>query len=85
MVPVATVAEVFDSIQRVKSAAKDFGTNFFPVQKKLQSWIDHQELFVENRGEAAFFFSQGPRFLAFLFLRCGYINLGARTRRIDRG
>jgi ribosomal protein S18 acetylase RimI-like enzyme len=62
MVPVATVAEVFDSIQRVKSAATDFGTNFFPVQKKLQAWIDHQELFAENRGGAAFFFRKDRDF-----------------------
>ena len=44
MKPVATVSEVFDAIQRAKAGAPDFCTNFFPVQKKVQDWIDHDEL-----------------------------------------
>jgi ribosomal protein S18 acetylase RimI-like enzyme len=56
MVPVATVAEAMETIQRVKLGAGAFATNFFPVQKKLQGWIDHGELSMINRGGAAFFF-----------------------------
>ncbi len=55
MQPVDTVNQVFTAIQRVKSKAPGFCTNFFPVPQKLQSWIDHGELFCEHQSEAAFF------------------------------
>jgi len=56
MQPVETVDQVFTAIQRVKSNASAFCTNFFPVPQKLQNWIDHSELFCECRPEAACFF-----------------------------
>ena len=56
MQPVDKVDRVFTVIQRVKSSAPAFCTNFFPVPQKLQNWIDHGELFYEHRPEAAFFF-----------------------------
>ena len=55
MGPLATVGQVFDAIQTVKSNAPEFCTNFFPVQRKLQGWIDHGELFGEVHRGAAFF------------------------------
>jgi hypothetical protein len=55
MGPLATVGQVFDAIQTVKSNAPEFCTNFFPLQPKLQGWIDHGELFGEVRDGAAFF------------------------------
>jgi len=52
---VQTVGQVFDSIQNVKAGASAFCTNFFPVQARVQTWIDHGELFSETRERAAFF------------------------------
>jgi hypothetical protein len=60
MILAPTIGGVFDAIQQVKTGAPAFCTNFFPVQRKLQEWIEHGELLVENRGEAAFFFASGP-------------------------
>lgn len=58
MIPVKTVAQVFDEIQRAKAGATAFCTNFFPVQSRLQGWIDHGELSGEIRGGVAFFLRQ---------------------------
>src|SRR5437899_422703 len=55
MIPVNTVPQIFDAIQRAKTGASAFCTNFFPVQSKLQGWIDHHELFSEIRDRASFF------------------------------
>jgi len=55
MSPINTVAEVFDAIQAAKAGATDLHTNFFPVQTKLQDWIDHGELLGEPRAGVAFF------------------------------
>ena len=55
MSPVQTVGQVFDSIQQVKAGALAFCTNFFPVQAKVQTWIEHNELFSEMGERAAFF------------------------------
>src|SRR5689334_13981342 len=55
MSPVQTVGQVFDSIQHVKAGASAFCTNFFPVQAKVQAWIDHGELFSQMTDRAAFF------------------------------
>ena len=58
MTPVGSAAQVFDAIGGVKSSASAFCTNFFPVQKKLESWIEHGELFADIQSGAAFFFRQ---------------------------
>jgi hypothetical protein len=55
MSPVNTVGQVFEAIQKVKAGAAAFCTNFFPVQRKLQGWIDHGEFFGELRDGSAFF------------------------------
>lgn len=62
MTPIRTVNEVFDAIQQAKAGALEFGTNFFPVQRKLQDWIDHEELHGEFRDCASFFFRQDRDF-----------------------
>ncbi len=56
MTPVGSTVQVSEAIDRVKSSAPAFCTNFFPVQKKLESWIGHGELFADIRSGAAFFF-----------------------------
>src|SRR5215467_15064654 len=67
MSPVRTVAEVFDAIQQAKTGAADFRTNFFPVQSKLQSWIDQGELSSNRRDGATFFFKKDRDFQHFYF------------------
>lgn len=79
MIPVRTVDEVFTAIQQVKAAAPAFCTNFFPVQKKLQGWIEHGELTSESRDGAAFFFRRDRDLQHFYF--CG-ASVAALQREI---
>jgi hypothetical protein len=67
MIPAKATADVLDAIQQVKAGAPAFCTNFFPVQRKLQEWIEHGELQVETREDAAFFFRQDRDFRHFYF------------------
>ncbi len=67
MNPVKTVGEVFDAIQQVKAGAADFRTNFFPSPLKLQSWIDHNELFSKPHEGATFFFKKDRDFWRLYF------------------
>jgi len=62
MTPVATVSQVFDAIQQAKAGAPDFCTNFFPVQKKVQNWIEHREFFGAFRSDAVFFYRRDRDF-----------------------
>jgi hypothetical protein len=62
MTPIQTVSQVFDAIQQAKAGAPDFCTNFFPVQRKIQDWIDHGELIAEFRDDAVFFFRRDRDF-----------------------
>jgi ribosomal protein S18 acetylase RimI-like enzyme len=55
MIPLTAVGQVFDAIQATKMGASAFCTNFFPVESKLQAWIDHAELQAEQRGKSVFF------------------------------
>jgi ribosomal protein S18 acetylase RimI-like enzyme len=67
MIPAQAIGGVFDAIQQVKAGAPAFCTNFFPVQRRLQEWVEHGELLIENRGEAAFFLRQDRDFWHFYF------------------
>src|SRR5258708_2744627 len=67
MSPVTTVEQVFAAIQKVKADASAFCTNFFPVQRKLQGWIDQGELHGDFRQETAFFFRKDRDFRRFYF------------------
>src|ERR1700676_2517846 len=67
MSPIQTVSQALEAIQQAKAGATAFCTNFFPAQAKLQAWIDHQELFGEARGQAAFFFRKNRDFFHFFF------------------
>ena len=55
MTPVTTVTEVSDAVQRAKTGATTYCTNFFPTQPKLQGWIDHGELAGEFQDRVTFF------------------------------
>jgi ribosomal protein S18 acetylase RimI-like enzyme len=76
MIPAPAIGGVFDAIQQVKTGAPAFCTNFFPVQRKLQEWIEHGELLLENRGEAAFFLRQDRDFWHFYFCARDVAALG---------
>ncbi len=67
MTNVRTVDDVFAAIQKVKAAAPEFCTNFYPVQKKLQEWIVHGELASECHDSVAFFFRKDRDLQHFYF------------------
>ncbi len=67
MTPVTASSQVFDAIQKAKTGASAFCTNFFPVQAKLDAWIKHGELFVEARDGAVFFFRREQNFWHWYF------------------
>ncbi len=67
MSPIQTPAQVFDAIRQAKTGATAFCTNFFPVESKLQGWIDHAELFAEWHPGAACFFRNDRDFWHFYF------------------
>jgi ribosomal protein S18 acetylase RimI-like enzyme len=67
MILIQTPGQVLDAIQKAKADARAFCTNFFPVESKLQSWIDHGELSAEWHPKAAFFFRTDRDFQHFYF------------------
>jgi hypothetical protein len=80
MNPVKNVTEVFAAVQQVKAGAAAFCTNFFPVERKLQGWIDHGELLVELRDEAAFFLRKDRDFWHLYFCAASTAALEGRAR-----
>lgn len=76
MTPIQTVGQVFDAVQKAKAGATAFCTNFFPVESKLQGWIDHGELFGELHAGAAFFFRSDRDFRHFHFCAANISALG---------
>lgn len=90
MRPVNTVGQVFDAIQQVKAGAPAYCTNFFPVQRKLGAWIDHEEFFGETQNGAAFFFRRDRDFWHLYFCAASMAALeqgmaalpGLKTERI---
>jgi hypothetical protein len=75
MSPIGTVIEVFDAIRKVKEGASQFDTNFFPVQQKLQDWIDRGELLVDLRDGAAFFWRKDRDFWHLYFCTASLSSL----------
>jgi len=67
MTPVRNVADVMTAIQTVKDGATAFCTNLFPVQQKLQAWIDRAELLGGATEESACFLRQDRDFWHFYF------------------
>ena len=67
MISVRTVGEVFEAIQRAKVDASAFTTNFFPVQARLQSWINRSELLAEVRDGVASFLRKDRNFWHYYF------------------
>ncbi len=55
MTPVTDANAVASAVQAVKARGGDFRTNFFPSPKKLQTWIEHTELFIVPHDELAVF------------------------------
>jgi ribosomal protein S18 acetylase RimI-like enzyme len=75
MIQFRKVDEVFDAIQKTKTKAFDFRTNFFPMPAKLQNWIERDELLGEVRDGAAFFFRKDRDFFRFYFCAGGLEKL----------
>jgi hypothetical protein len=75
MTPIGKVTEVFDAIQKAKEGTSGFATNFFPVQQKLQGWVDHGELFVEFRDGSAFFWRKDRDFWHLYFCAASLASL----------
>lgn len=67
MEPVGNIGQVYGAIQKAKTGASGFITNFFPVQRKLQGWIDHGDFFCESDESAALFFRKDRDFQHFYF------------------
>ena len=82
MTQIRTVDEVFAAIQQVKAAAPAYCTNFFPVQKKLQGWIEHGELKCESRNGAAFFLKQDRDLQHFYFCAASVAALQGELRNL---
>ena len=68
---VDSMDEVFAAMQKVKSHASAYCTNFFQVPKKLQSRIEQGDLFLEESPGAAFFFSADHDFWRIHFCAAG--------------
>jgi len=79
MSPVTAVGQVFDAMQKAKTGAPAFCTNFFPVQGKLQGWIDHGELQAELRDGSAFFLRKDRDFWHLYFC---VVNAAALQREL---
>jgi len=75
MSPLQTPGQVFDAVQQAKAGATGFCTNFFPVELKLQAWIDHGELLVEQHDGAALFFRTDRDFRHFYFCAANPVAL----------
>jgi hypothetical protein len=76
MIPIQTTGEVFNAVQKAKAGATAFCTNFFPVESKLQGWIDHGGLLAEMHDGAAFFFRKDRDFQRFYFCAADMTALG---------
>jgi len=67
MTSMQTPEQVFDAVQKAKAGAAAFCTNFFPVEAKLRSWIEHGELSAELRDGVTFSFRRDRDFLRLYF------------------
>jgi ribosomal protein S18 acetylase RimI-like enzyme len=79
MSPITAVSQVFDAIQKAKTGASAFCSNFFPVEGKLQAWIDHGELLGELREGVVFFLRRDRDFWHLYF--CA-VNLPTLQREL---
>jgi len=78
MEPVGNIGRVYSAVQKAKTGASGFITNFFPVQRKLQGWIDYGDLFCESDESAALFFRKDRDFRHFYFCAANAVALQER-------
>jgi len=83
MSPVRTAGEVLEAIQKIKAGATAFSTNFFPVQSKLDSWIAHEELTMEERDGVTFFLRKDRDFAHLYFSAANPPALGRELRQLS--
>ncbi len=55
MQPAVSIREVGEAVNRARTGASEYCTNFFPSPQKLQGWIDHGELLCDERAGVPFF------------------------------
>lgn len=82
MIPVRSAGEVFEAIQKVKSVATAFCTNFFPVQSKLENWVAHQELTSHSSNGATFFARKDRDFAHLYFCAANPALFGRELQRL---
>jgi ribosomal protein S18 acetylase RimI-like enzyme len=68
---ITNVDEVFGLIQQVKAGGPAFCTNFFPVRKKVEGWVQRGELLADERDGAAFFLRSDGDFQRLYFCAAG--------------
>jgi len=78
MSPIGSVETVLGMIQKSKQNAAAFCTNFFPVQSKLQTWIDHGELEGEADAACAIFLKKDHDFKRLYFCAGDLRSLGMK-------
>jgi len=81
---IQTAGQVFDAVQKAKAGATAYCTNFFPVETKLKSWIDHGEMDMELHDGAAFFFRKNRDFLHFYFCAADAMTLQREITTLSR-
>lgn len=62
MVTIQSFEEVRNRINRIRSLRKGFITNFFPEQRKIEIWTNHNLLFAEETEEVTLFIKQDDGF-----------------------
>src|SRR5713101_2627382 len=82
MSPVRSAGEVLEAIQKVKAGATAFCTNFFPVQSKLESWLEHDELTAEARDGVTFFLRKDRDFAHLYFCAASPSVFGREITRL---
>lgn len=81
MDPMMTISQVLGAVDKVREQAPAYCTNFFPLERKLQGWIDHGELFGDLHDQAAFFLRKDRDFWHLYYCAANHQALG---RNLDR-
>jgi hypothetical protein len=81
--PVQSASQVFEAVQRVKAAAPAFCTNFFPVQARLEQWIQRRELFLRFQDQSVFFLRRENGFWRLYFCAGSDQGLGTGLAALE--
>lgn len=73
---VTSIAKVADTVNRAKTGAPAFVTNFYTSSPRLQTWIEHGEILLDAREKVVFLFRKDRSFLHFFFSASDLESLG---------